>query len=149
MPGVDVAGFGRGLVDGVGSVLGLPNFIGCRGNLAEVVEIGEVFAGSGVGADDGFVIEADAVDGIAWGSGSLRRAGRGRVKAATWAAHGAENAGVTKGPQDDLISRISNTTRAFFFALLTVQRGSGKASRTPLALMESSYGASGTSERTS
>jgi len=77
MPGVDVALLGRGLVDGVGSVLGLPNFIGCRGNLAEVVEIGEVFGGSRVGADDGFVIEADAVDGSPWGSGSLSGRGEG------------------------------------------------------------------------
>jgi hypothetical protein len=64
MPGVDVALLGRGLVAehrapgtglragivgwvGVDLVLGFPNFIGCRGNLAEVVEIGEGFAGSG------------------------------------------------------------------------------------------------------
>jgi hypothetical protein len=75
MPGVGVALLGRGLVDGVGSVLGLPNFIGCRGNLAEVVEIGEVFGGSRVGADDGFVIEADAVDGLALGLGVFEAGG--------------------------------------------------------------------------
>jgi hypothetical protein len=53
----------------------LPNFIGCRGNLAEVVEIGEVFGGSRVGADDGFVIEADAVDGLALGLGVFEAGG--------------------------------------------------------------------------
>lgn len=65
MPGIDVALVDRGLIDGVGSVQGFPNFIGCRGSVAEVVEIGEVFAGSRVGGDERFVIEADAVDGIA------------------------------------------------------------------------------------
>jgi hypothetical protein len=59
----------------VGSVMGLPNFIGCRGNLAEVVEIGEVFAGSRVGGDERFVIETDAVDGIALGLGFFEAGG--------------------------------------------------------------------------
>jgi hypothetical protein len=68
MPGIDVALLGRGLIDGVGSVLELPGFLGRSFNGrhgTEVVEISEVLAGAHVGADEGFVIDADAVDGFA------------------------------------------------------------------------------------
>jgi hypothetical protein len=94
MPGVDVALLGRGLVEGVRSVQELPGFLGSGGDGAKVVEavllpgLGRQVTGDRlrvtgdrlrvrVGADEGFVIDADAVDGFAGRLGVFEAGGAG------------------------------------------------------------------------